>query len=182
MRGAICSVRFRPKRFHAEHTRSRRLLAPHRLCVRRSVEVRAVTRDCIRDDGILWDDGKDPNKPKVLIDWSPELRQTIHEALAIQRNHVAGSIYIFGNMHDQCYSKGGWKSILDDLIRECVKVAEENGIEFQRFSLQDCRPMGVSGKLDRGDTDTTNATGHTSEKMIATVYDRRPFKRAKPAG
>lgn len=53
------------------------------LCVRRSVEVRAVTRECIREDGILWDDGKDPNKPKVLIEWSPELRKTIHEALAI---------------------------------------------------------------------------------------------------
>ncbi len=152
------------------------------LCVRRSVEVRGIMRDGIREDGVLWQDGKSKSKPAVLIEWSPELRETITEALGIKRNNVAGTMFVFGNMRGQRYTKGGWKSMLDDLMRECVIAAADRGIEFQRFSLQDCRPMGVSGKLDRGDTDTTNATGHTSEKMIATVYDRRPFKRAKPAG
>ena len=75
------------------------------LCLRRSVEVRAVTRDCIKEAGILWDDGKDPNKPKILIEWSHELRKTIDEALAVKRNHVAGSMYIFGNMRGQRYTK-----------------------------------------------------------------------------
>ena len=152
------------------------------LCLRRSVEVRAVTRDCIKEAGILWDDGKDPNKPKILIEWSPELRKTIDEALAIKRNHVAGSMYIFGNMRGQRYTKGGWKSMLDDLMRECVKVAKEKGIEFKRFSLQDCRPMGVTDKLKRGDTDIRAATDHSSQKMIDAVYDRRLEKRATPAG
>ncbi len=154
------------------------------LCVRRSVEVRRIMRDGIREDGILWQDGKDKlkQKPAILIEWSPDLRETIAEALSIKRNKVAGTMYVFGNMRGQPYTKGGWKSILDDLMFECVKVAAERGIEFKRFSLQDCRPMGVSGKLDRGDTDTKNATGHTSDKMISTVYDRRSVKRATPAG
>lgn len=34
--------------------------------------------------------------------------------------------------------------------------------------------MGVTDKLERGDLDTTTATGHTSEKMVKAVYDRRP--------
>jgi len=55
-------------------------------------------------------------------------------------------------------------------------------IEFERVNLQDCRPKGVSDKLDLGDTDTREATGHASEMLIATVYDRRPVKRATPAG
>jgi len=152
------------------------------LCVRRSVEVRGIKRDGIREDGILWEDGKSKTKAKILIEWSPDLRETIAEALGIKRNKVAGTMFVFGNMQGQRYTKGGWKSMLDDLMRECMKVAEERGIEFKRFSLQDCRPMGVSGKLERGDTDTKNATGHTSDKMISTVYDRRPVKRATPAG
>lgn len=152
------------------------------LCVRRSVEVRGIKRDGIREDGMLWEDGKSKTKAAVLIEWSPELRETITEALAIKRNNVAGTMYVFGNMQGQPYTKGGWKAMLDDLMRECVKTAAERKIEFKRFSLQDCRPKGVSDKLERGDTDTKNATGHTSDKMIATVYDRRPTKKATPAG
>lgn len=44
------------------------------LCVRRSVEVRALTRSFIADGGILWHDGKNANKPAILIEWTPELR------------------------------------------------------------------------------------------------------------
>ena len=84
--------------------------------------------------------------------------------------------------HDDSYLKlrmftahgaGGWKAMLDDLMRECEIEATAKNIPFKKFNLQDCRPMGVTDKLERGDTDTKNATGHNSEKMIATVYDRR---------
>ncbi|MES2685720.1 MAG: hypothetical protein V4706_02800 [Pseudomonadota bacterium] len=151
------------------------------LCIRRSVEVRGIMRDAVKDTGMLWDDGKDKTKSQVLIEWSPELRETVNEALAIKRNHVAGSMYIFGNMRGQRYTKGGWKAMLDDLMRECEIEAAEKHIAFRKFNLQDCRPKGVTDKMERGDDDTQNATGHRDGKMIATVYDRRPVKRAKPA-
>lgn len=153
------------------------------LCVRRSVEVRALTRDAIKDTGILWRDGKGKtNKAPVLIEWSPDLRATIDDALAIERNHVAGTMYVFGNMRGQRYTKGGWKAMLDDLMRECEKAALARKMAFRKFSLQDCRPKGVSDKLERGDTDTQEATMHTDGKMIARVYDRRQMKKATPAG
>jgi integrase len=152
------------------------------LCIRRSVEVRGIQANAITEQGIVWHDGKDKTKAKILIEWSDELRATIDEAKTIKRNHVAGSIYIFGNMRGQRYTKGGWKAMLDDLMRECDAQAKKDGVPFKRFNLQECRPMGVTSKLDRGDQDTKEATGHTSEKMIATVYDRRPVKRATPAG
>lgn len=152
------------------------------LCVRRSVEVRALTAQQITEEGILWSDGKDKKKAKVLIEWSDDLRATIKEAQAIKRSKVAGTMYIFGNMRGQRYTKGGWKSVLDDLMFACVKKAEEEKIPFRRFSLQDCRPMGVTTKLDLGHTDTKNATGHTTDAMIAKVYDRRKVKTATPAG
>lgn len=153
------------------------------LCVRRSVEVRRLTRDAIREDGILWHDGKarHGSKPAVLIEWSDELRATVQEALQVKRNHVAGAMYVFGNMRGQRYTKGGWKAMLDDLMRECEAEASRRKIAFRKFSLQDCRPMGVSDKLEKGHADVQEATLHQDAKMIARVYDRREHKRAKPA-
>jgi integrase len=151
------------------------------LCVRRSVEVRGIMTHSITEEGMVWIDGKDKKKAKILIEWSDDLRATINEAQAIKRTHVPCSMYLFGNMRGQRYTKGGWKAMLDDLMRECEIAAKSEKIPFRRFSLQDCRPMGVTTKLARGDTDTKEATGHTSDKMIATVYDRREQKSAKPA-
>ena len=72
--------------------------------------------------------------------------------------------------------------MLDDLMRECEALAIKRKLAFNRFSLQDLRLMGVSDKLDRGDSDTQDATRHSSGKMIAATYDRRKIKRATPAG
>ena len=151
------------------------------LCVRRSVEVRALTLDAIKDTGILWKDGKTKSKPPVLIEWSPELKATIDEARAVKRFGVAGTMFVFGNMRGQKYTKGGWKAMLDDLMRECEKAAAERKVAFQKFSLQDCRPKGVSDKLEAGHTDTQDATLHSDGKMIAKVYDRRQSRKATPA-
>lgn len=150
------------------------------LCVRRPVEVRGITRDAIREEGILWKDGKSRLKPAVLIEWTVELRETLNEALAVKRDHVAGSMYIFGNMRGQRYTKGGWKAMLNKLMQACIAEANMRGTAFTPFSLQDCRPKGVSDKLASGQTDTQDATGHTSERMIRQVYDRRAVKKAKP--
>jgi integrase len=152
------------------------------LCVRRSFEVRKVARDAITEAGILWTDSKDPTKPKSLIQWSPELRETIDEVLAIKRNKLAGSFLLFGNLQGQRYTKSGWGKLLGTLMAASEEMAQAMDIEFQHFSLQDCRPKGVTDKLERGDTDTSNATLHTNETMIARVYDRRATKKATPAG
>lgn len=151
------------------------------LCVRRSVEVRALTRDAIKETGILWKDGKSKDKPPVLIEWSPELRSTIEEVLKVERFQVAGTMFVFGNMRGQKYTKGGWKAMLDDLMRECEKTAAERKMAFCKFSLQDCRPKGVSDKLEAGHADTQDATLHSDGKMIARVYDRRQTRKATPA-
>lgn len=150
------------------------------LCLRRSVEVRSITMQSITEAGIVWQDGKTKNKTPVLVEWTKELKDTIDEVQTIKRNHVAGTMYLFGNMRGQKYTKGGWKSILDDLMRGCVKYAEENNLEFKPFSLQDCRPKGASDKLIQGHTDVQDAMNHTSDKLIRQVYDRRQVKKATP--
>jgi hypothetical protein len=154
------------------------------LCLRRSVEVRAFTRDQIKPEGIVWKAAKRQHgQPErfALIEWSDQLRATVDEAVAIKRWKLAGTWYVFGNLKGQRYTKGGWKATLSKLMDECAAQAKRRGIAFQRFSLQDCRPMGVSEKLDRGDADVIDATLHTSERMVRTTYDRRRVRTARPA-
>ncbi len=153
------------------------------LCVRRSVEVRALTRDQIQPDGIHWTAAKRQRGQSArvgLIEWSPELRAVIDEALDIKRNKLAGSWHVFGNMQGQPYTKGGWKKTLSELMKVCVEKARADGVAFTPFSLQDCRPKGVSDKLALGHQDVLNATLHTSDRMVRQVYDRRFTKVAKP--
>jgi len=65
-------------------------------------------------------------------------------------------------------------------MNRCVEVAAERRIAFQPFSLQDCRPKGVSDKLAAGALETVDATLHSSDRMIRQVYDRRRLRIAKP--
>jgi len=153
------------------------------LCVRRSVEVRALTRDQISDEGILWKAAKRQRgeAEKVgLIEWTDELRATIDEAVTVKRNKLAGSWYVFGNLSGQRYTKGGWKATLAKLMAACVTEAAKRNLTFEPFSLQDCRPKGVSDKMARGDQDVIDATLHSSERMVRQVYDRRRIRVAKP--
>ena len=152
------------------------------LCVRRSFEVRQIERTAVAATGIWWTDSKDKNKPPILIEWSPELSATIYEVMDVKRNKDAGTMYLFGNLKGEPYTKGGWKAMLDDLMRECILEAARRNMPFKKFSLQDCRPKGVTDKLKRGDTDTKDATLHSSDKMIAKHYDRSQSKKATPAG
>lgn len=153
------------------------------LCLRRSVEVRALEKDQITADGIAWKAAKRQRgqaQMTGLIEWSPELRKTIDEALAVKRNKTAGDYLVFGNMSGQKYTKGGWKKMLSGLMGECEKVADQRKLAFKKFSLQDCRPKGVTDKLTAGDLDVMDATMHTNERMIKQVYDRRRVRVAKP--
>ena len=65
-------------------------------------------------------------------------------------------------------------------MNKCVEKATKEGIQFSPFNLQDCRPKGVSDKLQRGDKDVMDATMHTSMRMLGQTYDRRRLKIAKP--
>jgi len=153
------------------------------LCVRRSVEVRDLTRDGLTDEGIVWVSGKTAKrnaKLQVLIEWSPDLRAVIDEALAVDRGRELTGPFIFGTLRGERCTKGGWKSVLKVLMDACAAEAEARGVAFERFSLQDLRPKGVSDKLEDGAEDVLDATLHTSERMVRQVYDRRRTRSAKP--
>lgn len=145
--------------------------------------MRNFTASQITEAGIVWSAAKRKArdaKLEALIDWSPELRETLDAAMAIERNKDAGGWYVFGNMNGLAYTKGGWKSTLSKLMRACVVEADKLGIPFKPFSLQDCRPKGITDKLTQGDEDVMDASLHTSQKMIQQTYDRRRRRSAKP--
>lgn len=153
------------------------------LCLRRSVEVRALSVGQITDAGIVWAGAKRKRGTvgmQALIEWSPELRATVDEALAVKRYKDAGEWFVFGNLSGERYTKGGWKATLHALMNACEAEAKERGLPFAKFSLQDCRPKGVTDKMVQGDTDVMDATMHTNERMIKQVYDRRRTRTAKP--
>lgn len=64
------------------------------------------------------------------------------------------------------------------MVHTATKAAKD-GIEFERFTLKDMRPAAVTDRVDVGDETITNATGHTSDRMVKQVYDRRKTKTAR---
>lgn len=111
-----------------------------------------------------------------LIEWLPELRAAVDEAVSLQRTT---SMYVFGNTDGRPYTVSGFNTILRRLMVHCEKKAEEEGIAFTRFTLSDMRPAAVTDRVDEGDEHITNATGHNSERMVKQVYDRRKTKKAR---
>ena len=155
------------------------------LCVRRSGELLSLQRGQIDDEvGITWTASKVQRHRTALktkIGWSETLRQIIDEALAMKRNIDAPNELVFGNLAGQRYTKGGWKKTLSYLMDDCAKAARAAGKPFTAFSLMDCRPAGVTEKLDNKDNDVMDATLHTNERTMRRHYDRRTTRAAKPA-
>lgn len=149
------------------------------LTVSRPDETRGLKRQYLGEDGTSIPVGKRKGgqAPKVkLIEWSPDLREVIREALSIQ---ITASVYIFGNNHGQMYSASGFNTILKRLMKFAADEAAKEGKVFERFTLRDMRPAAVTDRMDDGDENITNATGHSNDRMVKTVYDRRRIKRAK---
>jgi integrase len=149
------------------------------LTVSRPDEMRHVMRQSITALGMEMEVGKRKRGRAVkfkLIEWSTGLRSVIDEALTLQRTT---SLYVFGNSDGQPYTTSGFNTNLRRLMVHTAKKAVEEGVEFTRFTLKDMRPAAVTDRVDDGDETITNATGHSSDRMVKQVYDRRKTKAAR---
>lgn len=149
------------------------------LTVSRPTEMRALARQNVKPGGIEVAIGKrkaGQAQRTKLIHWSPALRATVDEALALQR---IASIYVFANSSGQVYTRSGFNTILTRLMKHCEAKAKADGTDFVRFTLADMRPTAVTDRMEGGDTHITDATGHSDGRMVAKVYDRRKVKTAK---
>jgi len=149
------------------------------LTVSRPDEMRALMRQAVKDEGVVVAVGK-RKKGQVqrykLIEWSPDLRAAVEEALSLQRT---SSLYVFGNTSGQVYSRSGFNTILSRLMGYCEKQAVEDQVTFTRFTLADMRPTAVTDRMQEGDARIIDATGHSDGRMVAKVYDRRRTRAAK---
>ena len=149
------------------------------LTVSRPDEMRKITRQAIGAQGLEMAIGKRKKGHAVrhkLIEWSSDLRAVIDEALSLQRTT---SLYVFGNSDGQPYTVSGFNTNLRRLMAHCQKKADDEGMAFTRFTLKDMRPAAVTDRVDQGDDAITNATGHSSDRMVKQVYDRRKTKTAR---
>lgn len=149
------------------------------LTVSRPDEMRHVMRQSITALGMEMAVGKRKKgraEKFKLIEWSAELRSVIDEALSLQRTT---SLYVFGNSDGQPYTTSGFNTNLRRLMAHTATKAEKDDVEFKRFTLKDMRPAAVTDRVDDGDETITNATGHTSDRMVKQVYDRRKTKTAR---
>jgi integrase len=149
------------------------------LTVSRPDEMRQVMRQAITKEGVELAVGKRKKgqaQKFKLIEWSSELRAVFDEALKLQRT---SSLYVFGNSDGQPYTTSGWNTNLRRLMAHAEKKAKEDNVGFARFTLKDMRPAAVTDRVDSGDESITNATGHSSDRMVRHVYDRRKVKKAR---
>lgn len=150
------------------------------LCLRRPPEILSLHSSQLTDSGIRFRAAKRKAgqvERWTTIEWSPRLRETVDAARAIKRR-VDISGLVFGTLYGRQYTRSGWGAGWSDLMDACAK--EIDG--FERFTLQDCRAGGVTAKQERGDLDTLDATMHADARMVATIYDRRRERKAKPSG
>ncbi|TAM50175.1 MAG: hypothetical protein EPN57_20345 [Paraburkholderia sp.] len=149
------------------------------LTVSRPTEMRELRRQAIGDAGVRVPVGKRKGghmQREKLVEWSPELRSVIDEALSIQRTT---SLYIFGNTSGQPYTRSGWNTNWSRLMTYCEEEAKKREIAFERFTLADMRPTAVTDRSDEGDERLIDATGHSDERMVRTVYDRRRQRKVR---
>jgi len=59
--------------------------------------------------------------------------------------------------------------------------AERRGQPFTPFALRDCRPGGITEKMQNQEQDVFEGTGHADRRMIDQVYDRRRARGATAA-
>jgi integrase len=149
------------------------------LTVSRPDEMRWLMRHGIGTLGVKLPVGKRQGgqaQKHKLIEWSPELRAAMDEAISLQRTT---SMYVFGNTDGQPYTTSGFNTMLRRLMVRCADLAKKEGVEFTRFTLADMRPAAVTDRLDAGDKNVPDATGHSSDRMVRLTYDRRKTKTAK---
>lgn len=98
--------------------------------------------DVIQDAGIIWHDGKNHNKPPVVIAWTPGLHAIIDETLSLKRHHVAGTLFLFGNMKGRSTRKAAGKSCL---MTGCGTVSKRRKLAGKRLSDSACKTAALLG-------------------------------------
>jgi len=138
------------------------------LTAQRRGDLLKMRLDQITEDGIMIIQGK--GKARVLIEWTPTLRAAVATLRGLPRP-VRG-FFMICNQHGQAYTDSGFKSMWGRLM---VAWCAQGG---ERFHFHDLRAKAITKLVEQGRR-ARDLSGHKTDAMIDTVYDRRAYKRAQ---
>ena len=119
-------------------------------------------------EGITF--GKRKRGAATLVEWSRRLKRYVQAALDQPCDIVPA--YVIRTQRGSPYTSSGFKSIWQRLINEWVEKGNE------RFTFHDLRAKTVTDVIEQG-RKASELTGHKTESIVASVYDRRRVRKAR---
>jgi hypothetical protein len=127
-------------------------------------------------EGILFRRGKTGNP--VLVEWTPALLAVVERAQALKPDIPKD--YLLRNEHGKPYTKDGFKSMWQKLVRKAVA----SGVLAQRFKFKHLRKKAATDVAEqRGEVEASKLLAHSDPKVTRKNYiqprGRKPVK-ARP--
>lgn len=138
------------------------------LTAQRRGDLLKIRLDHITDEGIFVIQGK--GKVRILIEWTPALREAVSVLRALPRD--VRSLFLIANHRGQAYTDSGFKGMWGKLMVEWMAKDNEN------FHFHDLRAKAVTKMVEQG-RKARDLSGHKTDAMIDSTYDRRAYKKAR---
>lgn len=133
-------------------------------------QILKLSRQQLSKEGILF--GKRKRGAATMVQWSRRLKAYINAAIAMPCD--IEPMFVIHNKTGTPYSSDGFKSIWQRLMNEWVEMGNE------RFTYHDLRAKTVTDLSEQG-RKASELTGHRTESIVKSVYDRRRVRTAPAA-
>ena len=142
------------------------LMALAYLTGQRRADLLSMTKDQVREDGIYIRQSK--TGTELLIEWTPELKAAIDEAITTLPDPGVSSMYVICDNRGQRRRDAAFTTAWTRLMDKCIA----DGVITEKFQFRDIRAKAGS------DSDGKQL-GHRSEATLKRHYKRLP-ERVKP--
>jgi integrase len=132
----------------------------------RRADLLSMTKDQVREDGIYIRQSK--TGTQLLIEWTPELKAAIDEAITTLPDPGVSSMYVICDNRGQRRRDAAFTTAWTRLMDKCIA----DGVITEKFQFRDIRAKAGS------DSDGKQL-GHRSEATLKRHYKRLP-ERVKP--
>lgn len=129
----------------------------------RRADLLSMTKDQVREDGIYIRQSK--TGTQLLIEWTPELKAAIDEAITTLPDPGVSSMYVICDNRGQRRRDAAFTTAWTRLMDKCIAY----GVITEKFQFRDIRAKAGS------DSDGKQL-GHRSEAMLKRHYKRLPEK------
>lgn len=124
----------------------------------------------LQEEGIAFSQKKGGEAVRVLIEWTPTLREAVEYAKSLRRKIT--SLYLFCSRRGQPYTDAGFKATWNRVQIRWHEAGRE------RFTFHDLRAKGIS-KMKAQGRKASEISGHMTESTAERVYDRRRLRKGK---